>query len=60
MQIILTDSSELGNFPYLEIQQGVYSYQPGGRVLFVEDNESALLVIRNVSEEKELAEPMTA
>lgn len=48
MQIISTSSSELGNFPYLEIQPGVYSYQPGGRILFVEADESALLIIRNV------------
>ena len=59
MRIISTDSSELGNFEYVKIQQGVYSYQPGGRILFVDQDESALLVIRNNFEEKGLAEPVT-
>jgi hypothetical protein len=60
MQVKTTDSSELGNLPYVRIQKGVYSHQPSGRILFVEQDETALLVIRNVSEENELAEPMTA
>ena len=60
MQIIPTTSEELSNFSYVRIQPGVYSYQPGGRVLFVEQDETALLIIRNNFEEKVPGKPVTA
>lgn len=46
MQILPSSSSELANHPYKLIQPGVYACPEAGRVLFVEDNETAILVIR--------------
>lgn len=57
MQMIPTTSAELANFPYLEIQPGVYSHQPTGRILFVETDESAILIIRNVAGVEVLGRP---
>lgn len=48
MQNVPTTSAELANYAYIEIQPKVYSYRPGERMLFVEPNESARLIIRSV------------
>lgn len=45
MQIELADSSELANHPYTEIEPGKL-YKAPGRVLILEDDDHALLIIQ--------------
>jgi hypothetical protein len=57
MQIQPCDSSELANFPYAEIYPGVYGDPTTGRVLFVEEDDSALLIIHSVVDSEAIGRP---
>ncbi|MBE0582536.1 MAG: hypothetical protein IH612_02100 [Desulfofustis sp.] len=51
MEIMATTSEELGNHPYVEVEAGVYvcRYANRARVLFVEADDSAILLIRQAA-----------
>jgi hypothetical protein len=46
MEIIAVDSGELGNYAYIEVMPGTYACPEAGRVLFVQPDESCILVIQ--------------
>lgn len=50
MQIIITDSYELAQHPYVEIEPG--TYHAPGRVVIVQPDQSVLLILTGTTTEQ--------